>query len=148
MVSCYKLMTKIIEKSAKWKWTRLWQGDHSHNLRVKHCGYGTLHIARRHSAMEMFNINDFGCAKTAACGFKHSQITKNTKKIVLLRMTLKNNRAPFLCYFKHCAAFRSHWWIQTGVTVRKCPILVKMDDYFCRVTLKSFLKNNHIHQCI
>ena len=35
------------------------QGDHSHNLRVKHRGYGTLHIARRHSAMEMFNINDF-----------------------------------------------------------------------------------------
>ena len=38
------------------------------------------------------------------------------------RMTLKNNRAPFLCYFKLCASFRSHWWIQTGVTVRKRPI--------------------------
>ena len=35
------------------------------------------------------------------------------------RMTLKNNRAPLLCYFKLCAAFCSHWWIQTGVTVRK-----------------------------
>ena len=34
-------------------------------------------------------------------------------------MTLKNNRAPLLCYFKLCAAFRTHWWIQTGVTVRK-----------------------------
>ena len=34
-------------------------------------------------------------------------------------MTLKNNRAPLLCYFKLCASFRSHWWIQTGVTVRK-----------------------------
>ena len=34
-------------------------------------------------------------------------------------MTFKNNRAPLLCYFKLCAAFRSHWWIQTGVTVRK-----------------------------
>ena len=41
------------------------------------------------------------------------------------RMTLKNNRAPLLCYFKLCAAFRTHWWIQTGVTVRKCPIWVK-----------------------
>ena len=37
-------------------------------------------------------------------------------------MTQKNNRAPLLCYFKPCAAFRSHWWIQTGVTVRKRPI--------------------------
>ena len=32
------------------------------------------------------------------------------------RMTLKNNRAPLLCYFKLGAAFRTHWWIQTGVT--------------------------------
>ena len=27
------------------------------------------------------------------------------------------------------AAFRSHWWIQTGVTVRKRPIWVKFDDF-------------------
>ena len=35
------------------------------------------------------------------------------------RMTLKNHRAPLLCYFKPCASFRSYMWIQTGVTVRK-----------------------------
>ena len=51
-------------------------------------------------------------------------------------MTFKNNRAPLLCYFKLCAAFRSHWWIPTGVTVRKRPIWVKIDDFFSRVTLK------------
>ena len=34
-------------------------------------------------------------------------------------MTLKNNRAPLQCYFKLCASFCSHWWIQTGVRVRK-----------------------------
>ena len=45
------------------------------------------------------------------------------------RMTLKNNRAPLLCYFKHCASFCSHWWIQTGVTVRKRPIWVKFGDF-------------------
>ena len=45
------------------------------------------------------------------------------------RMTLKNNRAPLLCYFKLCASFRSHWWIQTGVTVRKRPIWVKFNDF-------------------
>ena len=45
-------------------------------------------------------------------------------------MTLKHNRAPLLCYFKLCASFGSHLWIQTGVTVRKCPIWVKIDDLF------------------
>ena len=53
------------------------------------------------------------------------------------RMTLKNNRAPLLCYFKLCAAFRSHWWIQTGITVRKRPIWVKFDNFWSRATLKS-----------
>ena len=33
-------------------------------------------------------------------------------------MTLENNRASLLCCFKLCAAFHSHWWIQTGVIVR------------------------------
>ena len=51
-------------------------------------------------------------------------------------MTLKNNRAPLLCYFKLCTSFRSHWWIQTGVTVRKHLIWVKIDDVLSRVTLK------------
>ena len=45
-------------------------------------------------------------------------------------MTSKNNRAPLLCYFKLCASFLSHWWIQTGVTIRKTPIWVKIDDFF------------------
>ena len=45
------------------------------------------------------------------------------------RMTLKKNRAPLLCYFKLCASFRSHWWIQTGVTVRKHPIWVKFNAF-------------------
>ena len=44
-------------------------------------------------------------------------------------MTLKNNRAPLQCYFKLCASFRSHWWFQTGVTVRKRPIWVKIDNF-------------------
>ena len=41
----------------------------------------------------------------------------------------KNNRAPLLCYFKFFASFRSHWWIQTGVTVRKRLIWVKIDAF-------------------
>ena len=59
------------------------------------------------------------------------------------RMTFKNNRAPLLCYFKLCASFHSHWWIQTGVTVRKRPIWVKFsisapcDLEIWRMTLKN-----------
>ena len=60
-------------------------------------------------------------------------------------MTFKNNRAPLLCYFKLCAAFRSHWRIQTGVTVRKRPIWVKIDDFLAPCDLEIWrmtLKNN------
>ena len=49
---------------------------------------------------------------------------------------LENNRTPLLCYFKLCVSFRSHWWIQTWVTVRKRPTWVKINDFFSRVTLK------------
>ena len=51
-------------------------------------------------------------------------------------MTLKNNRAPLLYYIKICASFQSHRWIQTGVTVRKRPIWVKIGDFLSPVTLK------------
>ena len=51
-------------------------------------------------------------------------------------MTLKNNRAPLLYYIKLCAAFQSHWHIQTGVTVRKPSIRVKIGDFLSRVTSK------------
>ena len=52
------------------------------------------------------------------------------------RMTLKKNRAPPLHYLKLFAWFRSHWWIQTGVTVRKRPIWVKFKDCLSCVTSK------------
>ena len=51
-------------------------------------------------------------------------------------MTLKNNGASLQCYFKLCASFGSNLWIQTGVTVRKRPIWVKIDDFFSRLTLQ------------
>ena len=49
---------------------------------------------------------------------------------------LENNRALILCYFKLCASFRTHWWIQTGVTVWKRPIWFKFDDFYSCATLK------------
>ena len=65
-------------------------------------------------------------------------------------MTLENT--PLLCRFYLCASFYSHWRIQTGVTVRKPAIWVKIGDYFkpcdleiCRMTLENsrapFLSN-------
>ena len=61
------------------------------------------------------------------------------------RMTLKNNRAPLQCYFKLCSSFRSHWWNETGITVRKSPFWVKIDDFFypCdRAIFRMSLKSN------
>ena len=49
--------------------------------------------------------------------------------LAIWHMSLKNNRAPLLCYFKLCASFPSHWWIQTGVKVRKHPIWVKFCNF-------------------
>ena len=48
---------------------------------------------------------------------------------------MQNNRPHFLCYFKLFASFRTHWWIQTGVTVQKRLIWVKI-SVLCCVTLK------------
>ena len=42
-------------------------------------------------------------------------------ELKIWQMTLENNRAPLLCYFKLCASFHSHCWIQTGFIVRKHP---------------------------
>ena len=52
------------------------------------------------------------------------------------QMTMQNNRAPLLCYFKLCASFHTHWWFQIAVTVRKRSIRLKIDDFSSRVTLK------------
>ena len=56
--------------------------------------------------------------------------------VKIWQMTLKNNRAPLLCYFKLCTSFRSHWWIQTGVTARRCSIWSKSTIFLSRVSLK------------
>ena len=44
-------------------------------------------------------------------------------------VTLKNNRASLSCYFKLWASCITRW-IQTGVTVHKYPIRVKIGDLF------------------
>ena len=54
----------------------------------------------------------------------------------LLNDLKKHNRAPLLYYIKLCASFHNHQRIQTGVTVWKCSILVKIGNILSRVTLK------------
>ena len=56
--------------------------------------------------------------------------------LAIWQMTPKNNRAPRLYYFKLCASSQRHRWIQTGVTVRKRSIRVKIDDFLSRAALK------------
>ena len=51
-------------------------------------------------------------------------------------MTVKNIRAPLLYNIKLCATLQSHGWIQTGVTVWKRSIWVKIGTFLARVTLK------------
>ena len=51
-------------------------------------------------------------------------------------MTSKNYRAPLLHYTKRCASSQIPRWIQTGVTVRKHSIRVKIGIFLSRVTLK------------
>ena len=50
-------------------------------------------------------------------GFK--SLISDSCNLEIWWMTSKNNRALLLYYVKLCASFQSHWWIQTGVTVRK-----------------------------
>ena len=40
---------------------------------------------------------------------------------------LNNNEARLQYHVKLCASFKSQWWIQTGVTVQKHPVWVKID---------------------
>ena len=49
-------------------------------------------------------------------------------------MTPKNN--ILLYNIKLCVSFHIHQWIETGVTLRKRPIWVKLDDFFSCVTLQ------------
>ena len=51
-------------------------------------------------------------------------------------MTPKNNRAPFLCYFKLFASFHSYWWIQLELQSRNANLGQNQRFFFSRVTFK------------
>ena len=63
-------------------------------------------------------------------------------------MTLKNNRAPLLCYFKLCASLHHHRLIRNGIPVQKHSIRVKIDELFVPcglVTWQMTSKHNRAH---
>ena len=51
-------------------------------------------------------------------------------------ITLKNNRASLLCYFKLCTSFHNHWWIQTGVSQETPNLGKNWRFFFSRMTFK------------
>ena len=51
-------------------------------------------------------------------------------------MTLKS-KASLVYYIELCASFQIHQWIQTGLTVRKCSIRVKLVIFLSHTTLKN-----------
>ena len=76
-------------------------------------------IAMHHFKLELLSGNaEFGWKSTVigTCDFK------------IWGMTLKNTRAPLLCYLKLYAPFYSHRTIQTWVTANNCQIRVKIGD--------------------
>ena len=61
------------------------------------------------------------------------------------KMTLKNNRAPLLCYFKLCASFHRHGSFQAGVKSSETPNSGQNRPFFAPCDLEIWqitLKNN------
>ena len=66
------------------------------------------------------------------------------------RMTLQNNRAPLLCYFKLCSSFHTHWWFQISVTVWKRSIRAKTTIFWAvwPWNLMDDLQKLHVWHCL
>ena len=127
-------------------WVTVWQ----HSIRVKICNflyrvtlkfdgwpwktighlfYCMLCFVRHFKAIGKFKLEfQFGNAQ-----LRSKSAIFFTCDAEIWWMTLKNNRAPLLFCFKLSASFHSHQFIQTGVTVQKCSMWVKIVDFFCPV---------------
>ena len=100
---------------------------------IGHLSYATSSFVQHFIAIGEFKLD------------LHSGNAQSRSKSTIFfgRVTLKFDGWPsktighlFYATSKFCAAFCSHWWIQTGVTVRKRSIWVKTDDFLSRLTLK------------
>ena len=61
----------------------------------------------------------FGSKSAIICPVWPSNLTED----------LENNRASLLYYTKLCTSFQNHWWIESGITVPKRSIRVKIGDF-------------------
>ena len=58
-----------------------------------------------------------------------SNFVQHFETIGIFKLKLPSGNAQFWSKFKLFESFHSHWWIQTGVTVWKSPIWVKIDFF-------------------
>ena len=94
------------------------------------CKQGFLTLARMHVTRQIWGIWKLWLAYSPETpNLGQNQWCFVPCDLEIWQMTLENDRASLLCCFKLCATFHSHWWIQTGVTVRKRPFWVNFDDF-------------------
>ena len=70
------------------------------------------------------NLHQYGTVqyRVVPCKRYHSVPFRYRVPGIRNRNSTSFYRTPLLCHFELCGSFCSYWWIQTGVTVRKCPI--------------------------
>ena len=76
---------------------------------IGHIFYATSSFVHHFTAIDEFKLE----LQSGNAQFGSNSMILEPYDLEIWRMTLKNNRTPLLCYFKLCASFRSHWWIQT-----------------------------------
>ena len=99
---------------------------------IGHLFYTTLSFVHHFKAMGEFKLE----LQSGSAKFTSKSAFFSPCDLEIWWMSIKNISAPLLYFFKLCASFRAHWWVYTGVTVRKRPIWVKIDYFFSRTTLK------------
>ena len=115
------LLSHVTLKFDRWHWKK-----------IRHLSYATSNFVYHFIAIGEFKLE----LQSGNGQFGSKSMFFAPSVLKIWWMAFKINRGHLLCCFKVCASFRSHWWIQTGVTVRKRPIWFKIDDFFSRVTLK------------
>ena len=113
------VLSRVTLKFDGWPWKTIW-----------HLSFAVSSFVQHFIAIGEFKLE----LQSGNAQFGSNRRFLEPCDLEIWRMTFKNNRAPLLCYFKLHASFCSHWWIQAGVTVRKRPIWVKIDDFLSRVT--------------
>ena len=151
--------TPILYHSKLWasfqshRWSQTWVTIRKHSIRVKignflsrvtlkcdrwpwktigHLAYTPSSFVHNFIAIGEFKLELQ--SGNAQFGSK-STIFFNPCDLEIWRMTLQNNRAPLPYYIKLWASFQSHELIQSGVTVRKRSIRVKIGNFLSRATL-------------